>query len=276
MKGLPLKAFEAIERMIKDRFDSISMKFLGLIPTQTKTKNIIFNASKDNIIGLFLKALGSKEPNELEEQTLKTMMRVSNGYLDALRDRSTSRIMHDVDSYVTNQSLKNSPVSVKKIDTIINKEMGKAGNNLKMIVNSESNKAANTGTALQIAKLAENRGEGDPTVFFIIVDDEKTGFYEYILHTLPDRKTPRLWKLSEISASYYQPGGQYPSLSGLHVFCRCRISYLPPDWGFNSDGKVKFIGLGHDEFKVQREKYGLPSVPERPKKKDGRWIYGKK
>lgn len=274
MKGLSLKSFEAIERIIKNRFDTVSMKFLGLIPGKSKTKQIIFSSSKDNIISLFLEALGSKEPNALEEQTLKTMMRISSGYLDALRDRSTSKIMHDIDSHVTTQSLKNEPVSIKKIDDIINKEMDKAGHNLKMIVNAESNKAANTGTALQISKLAESRKEGDPTVFFLIVDDERTGFYEYILHTLPDRKTPRLWKLSEISAAYYKNGEQYPSLSGLHINCRCRLAYLPPNWGFNENGKVKFIGLDHDAFSAQREKYGLPNVPEKPKKKDGQWFYG--
>ena len=97
MKGLSLKAFEAIERMIKNRFDSISMKFLGIVPQPNKTKQIIFNtAPKNSMISLFLQALGSKEPNNLEEQTLKTMMRVSNGYLNALRDRSAAKIMHDV------------------------------------------------------------------------------------------------------------------------------------------------------------------------------------
>jgi hypothetical protein len=259
MQGLSLKAFEAIERMIKNRFDSISMKFLGIVPKPDKTKQIIFNtAPKDSMISLFLEALGSKKPNELEEQTLKTMMRVSNGYLNALRDRSAAKIMHDVDSYVTTQSLKDAPVSVKKIDKIINKEMGKAGSHLKMIANSESNKAANTGTALQIAKLAENRGEKDPTVFFIVVKDDVTGPEEWILHLLPDRKTPRVWKLSELGAEYHKVGDPNPKLPGLHPNCRCKLTYLPQSWGFNEDGKVKFIGFDHDEFKSQREKYGKP------------------
>ncbi len=276
MKGLSLKAFEAIERMIKNRFDSISMRFLGLIPEKSKTKQIVFSTSKDSIVSLFLQALGTKEPNTIEEQTLKTMMRVSSGYLDALRDRSTAKIMNEVNSHAIAQSFKNQPVSVKQVDAIINKEMSKAGNNLKMIVNSESNKAANTGTALQISKIAEEKGEEDPTVFFIIVDDEKTGFYEYILHTLPDRKTPRLWKLSEINSGYFKPGDQYPSLCGLHVSCRCHLTYLAQGYGFNENGKVKFINLEHDEFKNQREKHGLPDVPDRPKQKNGEWVYEKK
>lgn len=258
MKGLSLKAFEAIERLIKNRFDSITMRFLGLIPKAPKDKQIIFTTSKDNMISLFLQALGSKEPNAVEEQTLKTMMRVASGYLDALRDRSASKIMHDIDSYVTNQSLKQAPISVKKIDKIINKEMGKAGSHLKMIVNSESNKASNVGAALQISKLAEQKKIGDPTVFFVVTIDDVTGPEEFILHLLPDHKTPRLWKLSEIGAEYHKVGDPNPKLPGLHPNCRCKLAYLPIGWGFDANGKLKFIGLDHDEFKVQREKYGLP------------------
>jgi hypothetical protein len=259
MKGLSLKAFDAIERMIKNRFDSISMQFLGMVPTKLKSKQITFSTSPEtSMISLFLKALGSQSPNAIEEQTLKTMLRVSNGYLDALRDRTAAKIMHEIESQITNASLKNQKSSTKKIDGIINKEMGRAGTHLKLIVNSESNKAANTGTALQISKLSAEKGEDDPTVFFIVVKDEVTGPEEWILHLLPDRKTPRLWKLSEIGAEYHKVGDPNPKLPGLHPNCRCKLTYLAKGWGFSSEGKVKFISLEHDEFKRQRELYGKP------------------
>jgi hypothetical protein len=49
--------------------------------------------------------------------------------------------------------------------------------------------------------------------------------------------------------------------------CRCKLSYLPKGYGFGSDGRIKFIAKDHDEFKVQREKYGLPEVPQKISKK---------
>jgi hypothetical protein len=259
MNGLSLKAFEAIEAMIKNRFDSISMKFLGMVPKKPKDKIVTFSTSSEpNMISLFLQALGSKQPNAIEEQTLKTMLRVSNGYLDALRDRTAAKIMHEIESQITNASLKNEKASTKKIDKIINKEMGRAGSHLKLIVNSESNKAANTGTALQISRMAEQKGEDDPTVFFIVTIDDVTGPEEFVLHLLPDGKTPRVWKLSELGAEYHKVGDPNPKLPGLHPNCRCKLTYMAPGWGFSSEGKVKFIGLDHDEFKHQREKYGKP------------------
>jgi hypothetical protein len=259
MKGLSLKAFDAIEGMIKNRFDSISMKFLGLVPKAAKEKMITFSTTNEpNMISLFLRALGTKQPNAIEEQTLKTMLRVSNGYLDALRDRTAAKIMHEIESQMTNASLKNQPASSKKINQIINKEMGRAGSHLKLIANAESNKAANTGTALQISKLSSEKGEDDPTVFFIVTIDDVTGPEEFVLHLLPDMKTPRLWKLSEIGSEYHKVGDPNPKLPGLHPNCRCKLTYLAKGWGFNSDGKVKFINLEHDEFKQQRDLYGKP------------------
>lgn len=257
MKGLTLKAFEAIERMIKNRFDSVTMKFLGMVPKPSKSKQITFStSSEENMISLFLQALGSKNPNELEEETLKTMLRVTGGYMDGLRDRTTARIMHDIDSYIQTQSLKKEPASAKQIEKIINTQMSKAGNNLKLIVNSESNKAANTGTALQISKIAEQKGIDDPTVFFVVTIDDVTGPEEFVLHLLPDKVTPRVWKLSELGAEYHKVGDPNPKLPGLHPNCRCKLTYLAKGWGFTAEGKVKFISLDWDEFKHQREKHG--------------------
>ena len=258
MKGLSLKAFSAIERIIKDRFDRISMQFLGILPQKDKTKTITFNTTQDSLLSLFLKALGSEKPNKVEEQTLKTLTRVASGYLDALRDRSAARIMHDIDSHVTTQSLRKEPVSIKTIDQVINKEMDKAGKNLKMIVSAETNKAANTGLALQIAQKAEDVKDEDPTVFFHVTVDDVTGPEEFVLHLLLDRKTPRLWKLSEIGAEYHKVGDPNPKLPGLHPNCRCRLAYLPKDYGFDDRGHIKFIALGHDEFIHQREKHPKP------------------
>jgi hypothetical protein len=104
-------------------------------------------------------------------------------------------------------------------------------------------------------------------VFFVIVSDDRTGPYEYILHTLPDKKTPRVWRLSEIIHDYYKPGGQYPSLCGLHPNCRCKLTYLAPGMGFNEDGKITWKGLDWNEFEYQRGIYGLPNVPEKISRK---------
>lgn len=257
MEGLTDKAAKAIEKLIKAKFNAISLKILGFIPQIGKEKNVVFTTSRSNLISLFLQALGSRDPNKLEEETLKVLLRIASGYIDGLRDRTSSRIINDVDTYVRSASMKQNSVSMSKINEIVNGEMDKAQKHLKLIANAESNKALNTGTALQISKMAEEKGEEDPTVFFVVTIDDVTGPEEFVLHLLPDRKTPRVWKLSEIESGYHKVGDKEPKFAGLHPNCRCKLTYLAPGWGFK-DGKVAFIGLEHDEYESQRGQYGLP------------------
>lgn len=258
MRGLSSKAIDAIERLIDSKFDSISLKLLGLMPKQAKDKSIVFSASKNNLMSLFFQALGNRTPNQVEETTLKTIMRVANGYLDSLKDRTKAKVVHEVDSYVKNQRNRKEPIKTKKIGAMIDGEMDKAGKHIKLIANAETNKCINTGTALKISKIAGKRGQEDPTVFFIVTIDDVTGPEEFVLHLLPDRKTPRVWKLSEIGAEYHKVGDPNPKLPGLHPNCRCKLTYLAPGWGFDAKGRVKYIDRDHDEFEEQRKKYGLP------------------
>ncbi len=219
MKGLSLKAVEAIESLIDSNFDSIALNFLGLIPKISKEKKITFSSSRNSLTSLFLESLDTKDPNKSEEDTLKIMLRIANGYIEALKDRTKSKIINSLSGYIKDQNSKDNLISSNKIQEMINLEMGRAKKHFNLIANVETNRAMNTGTALQIAKIAEEKGEDDPTVFFIVTIDDVTGFYEFILHLLPDRLTPRVWKLSEISNDYYKNGKQYPSIFGLHPHC---------------------------------------------------------
>lgn len=258
MKGLSENAANSVAKLIRNKFDAISLRILGFIPKVSKEKRITFSTTRDNIVSLFLQALGSRNPNRLEEQTLKVLLGISSSYIDALRDRTTARVLNDLDAYVRNQNMKKESPSSSEINNIINDQMGKAKNHLKLIANTESNKAVNTGTALNISKIAKDKKEDDPTVFFIVTIDDVTGPEEFVLHLLPDRKTPRVWKLSEIGSEYHKVGDPNPKLPGLHPNCRCKLTYLAKGWGFDAGGKVKYIGPDHDEFASQREKHGLP------------------
>jgi hypothetical protein len=258
VQGLSAKSLKSLENTLKSKFDRLSLRFLGLIPRRIEEKHVIFKTSKENLISIFLRSLGTRNPNKLEEQTLKTMLNVANGYMNSLRDKTVAKVVHDVDSYVRNQKSQDKSISINAINKMVEKEMDKASNHIKLIANAESNKAGNVGTALQIAKIAEERKEDDPTIFFIVTIDDVTGPEEFVLHLLPDEKTPRVWKLSEIGHEYHKVGDPNPKLPGLHPNCRCKLTYLAPGWGFDASGRITYKGPNWDEFKSQRETYGLP------------------
>lgn len=267
MKHLSFLALGKIGDLIEEHFNSIAIKFLGMIPKASKNKRLMFSIEPNSITSLFIEALGTQKPTLAEEDTLKSLLIIADSYVDALKDRTKAQVMNDISAYVSDMGNQNKPINMTKIGNIFEEKMDKAKTHFEMIAGVESNKASNTGTALQIVKVAENSGDSDPTAFFIVTVDDRTGPYEFVMHLLPDGVTPRLWKLSEITSSYFKPGDQYPSLCGLHPNCRCKITYLPPGYGFDDKGKIKFIALGHDEFKAQRAKHGLPKVPSKISRK---------
>lgn len=258
MKGLTVKAVEAIEEMVGTQFDKIGMDFLGLVPKISKTKKIVFSTARNSLTSLFLQALGSRNPDKTEEEMLKVLLRIANNYVEALKERTQARVVQNINSYVLDQNSKKGSVKKEKVAKIYSEEMDKAKKHFKLIANSESNKVTNMGTALQISKVGASNGEEDPTVFFVVTIDDVTGPEEFVLHLLPDRKTPRVWKLSEIGNEYHKKGDSNPKFAGLHPNCRCKLTYLAKGYGFDEDGKVTYIKKDYDELIEQREKHGLP------------------
>lgn len=262
MRGLSLKTIKEIKKIIESKFDLFNLMLLGILPKDKKQidggKKMYFTTSKHkNLIELFIDALDDK-PNKAEEIVLKKILSGAKGYVDSLKEKTIARIIHDLDSYVTEQSQKKEPIDKGVFDSIINQNMKRSGNHFKMIANTESNRAVNYAVSLQIKKIAKDKKIDDPVVFFVVTIDDVTGPEEFVLHLLPDRKTPRVWKLSELSYGYHKKGDPNPSIGGLHVNCRCKLTVLMPGFGFDKDGKVRYVGPDHDEFKVQRNKYGLP------------------
>lgn len=273
MKGLTVKAVEAIEQMVGTKFDEIGMEFIGLVPKISRTKRIVFSTARNSLTSLFLQALGSRNPSKSEEEMLKVLLRIANNYVEGLKERTQARVVQNINSYVMDQNSKREPIKKNKISKIYNDEMDKAKKHFKLIANSESNKVTNVGTAMQIAKVGESNGEDDPTVFFVVTIDDVTGPEEFVLHLLPDRKTPRVWKLSEIGNEYHKKGDHNPKFAGLHPNCRCKLTYLAKGYGFDKNGKVTYIGKDHNELIWQRERHGLPREEDIKKaiQRNGKW-----
>lgn len=220
MNGLSLVIINAISRLIGKQFDQTTMGLLGIIPQYNpRYKRIILTSNQNSLTTLYAKALGSKTINQSEEEVLKTSLRIAHGYMEALKERTIATTLMSANAYAQERKLQKEPVRPSQIKKIIEESVLKSQSHLKMIVNSESNKVINTGMALQIAKIGDALGDEDPTVFFHVTIDDVTGPEEFILHLLPDRKTPRLWKMSEIATHYHKKGDPTPSYSGLHPNC---------------------------------------------------------
>jgi hypothetical protein len=258
MFSLNTQTIKALENYIQNKFDKISIDFLGILPNFVKDKKIVLSIGNNSLTSLFLQALGTRNPNRVEENTLKSLISIANKYLESIKDKTTAKIISDIDGYVREQSLSDQPISRNKMGNLIIDGLKESKKQIELTIGAESQKSINVGSALQIKKVAESREIEDPVVYFNVTIDDVTGDEEFKLHLLPDRKTPRVWLLSELKGGYHRRGDKEPKLSGLHPLCRCKLLILLPNWGFDEDGHIKYKGNDWDEFKYQREKFGLP------------------
>jgi hypothetical protein len=267
MFGVNQKILDLIEQIIGTQFDSFLVDFLGIVPKIDKNKRFKLHSKKDSLTSLFIRSLGNKIPNKEEEQVLKTQLRVAAGYVEALKVRTQTRTAQAVNAYAQEQSLKKEKVRPSDIRKIIVKEMDGSQNHVKLIVNAESNQCRGTATALQIVRVASDNDDKDPNVFFNVVIDERNDPETYRLHLLPDRLTPRLWKISDLGAEYHKKGDPTPKLQGTNPNCRCHLTFLPKGFAFNESGKIAWKSSDHDEYKFQKDNYPPVSQLEEIKKK---------
>jgi hypothetical protein len=261
MKGLSLKAIQDLEKLISKKFDKLGLDFLGMVPKITKSKRIIFKTAKTSLTSLFLQALNSRTPNKLEEEVLKSMLRMADGYIQALKDKTKTNLIHSINSYVMDKNSKTETVRMTDIKKIMEDGMKKAGNHFKLIANAETNRAVNTGTALQISKVGESLGIKDPTVFFIVVRDERSDPETIRLHLLPN-EINRVWKLSELGNEYHKKGDHNPKVQGTNPNCRCHLTILAPGFTISGLNRVSFKALNWDEYAYQKEVFGHPETYE--------------
>ena len=252
MYGISSSGKEAIEVAISKMFDSLAYKFLGNIPKLQNKSPFYGSQSPFSLAHIFVQALDNKEPNHIERDVLRSILSSSYGYIEGLKNKTSSNVTEAVDALVKESKLKNEYVSSAQVADIISAEMDKARSHMKLIAEAETTKTRNMGHTMEILEDAKNEGIEDPTVFFIVVRDGLLCGECKRLHMLDDGITPRVFKMSELSMGYHKRGEDRPSACGEHPHCRCSLSQLMPGWGFKA-GYVSFIGQNYDEYKQQRD-----------------------
>jgi hypothetical protein len=251
MYGISSSSKEAIGIAIEKMFDKLAYDLLGNVP-KLRNKSPFFGSSPINSLAhIFIQALGGKEPNFVERDVLRSILNSSHGYIEGLKNRTSSNVMESVDALVKEAKIRNSQgVTSELLMNVIGQQMDKARSEIKLIAEAESTKTRNIGHTMEIASNSVNQGIADPTVFFIIV--RASACEEcYRLHMLPDRVTPKCYKMSELSMGWHKRGEDRPSACGEHPNCHCTLNQLSPGWGFK-DGWISFVSQDHDEYEAQR------------------------
>src|SRR5271167_1959143 len=169
MYGLSSSSKEAITLAIHKMFDTLAYKLLGNIP-KLREKSPFFGSSNPfSLAHIFIQALGNREPNFLERDVLRSILNSSYGYIEGLKNRTSSNVTEAVDALVKEAKVRSSHVAASEVAEIISSEMEKARNNMKLIAEAETTKTRNMAHAMEIVSDAKEQGIEDPTVFFIVV-----------------------------------------------------------------------------------------------------------
>jgi hypothetical protein len=250
MKGISASGKKVIERSLDKLFDGAAY---GLLGPFGRGKSILFTSKSPNLTlaHLFVQAMRNREPNLSERDLLKGLLGTSLNYITALRDRTKASVIDRLDGAIRTGTGKLTTNEFKKI---VREEMEKSRKHLQMIAESETTKVRNHGAAMDILKVGESIGAKDPVCYFVVVHDDKTCKYCIKNHLRDDELTPKVFRFSEIKHSYLstveRKAGDV-STHGQHPHCRCTLVMLSPGFGFK-DGRVTYIGMGHDELASQR------------------------
>src|ERR1700688_1187256 len=218
MYGISSSGKEAIAIAVEKMFDALAYKLLGNIP-KLRNKPFFGSSPVFSLAHIFIQALGGKDPNHIERDVLRSILNSSYGYIESLKNKTSSNIAESVDAVVKEAKVRNSYVTANQVTEIISSEMEKARNNMKLIAEAETTKTRNMAHTMEIVGKAKEQGVEDPTVFFIIVRDGQACSECVKLHMMDDGVTPKTYKMSEISMGWHKRGDDRPSACGEHPHC---------------------------------------------------------
>lgn len=124
----------------------------------------------------------------------------------------------------------------------------------KTIVTTELNRASNWGS---MDAIVINNPDKEPNEILVYKQGPKDGAtcdHCYKFWFLDDKKTPRVYRLSELMANGSNIGRKQrdwaPTVDSTHPNERHILHELKPGWGF-SNGELEYIGKDHDQHALQ-------------------------
>ena len=253
---LPKKAVKAVSSIVSSIFDRAKKRFLGKEVSGYGIKFIpvthpVQHRQDLSLRGIFDSAARAEGmvPNE------KLYTEVERGvedYFDAHEKLATAKVLNALQSYLhdaeTGKSQKNPH---KELGNVLSDVLDKVSDDVQKVVDTESTRAKNYSTLDAIGKISAVVGVSDPVVYFAGPVDGHTCDNCLKFFFLEDKKTPRVWKVSELKNGYFKKGDITPCVGALHPHCRHALCSILPGYGFKN-GKLEFIEPGYDVFKEQR------------------------
>lgn len=276
------KIEDAIEKYVKETFNGLRLNLLG---SEGINKAFAFSLKKlkydpqTTLDSMFYVANSANNPDLKDIQTLKDsevlerIKKVSDQYIAQLEEKTIADVKAAVSSYYNDAHLQ-AQIENKSIEEVLqekrdileslqerlNEIKDRINRSVQVLVDNEIHTAQNYGAMEGIIAAAKAIGIEDPTVCKLGVLDDVRCKHCWRLWTLPDKVTPKVYKLSELQASPGHWKNPAASLSPTHPNCRDVLITIMPGFGFDGNGKIVYKGKDPstgelwDEYKHQKSK----------------------
>lgn len=242
-------AIRVIEKAVDLAFDRAKARILG---PQAVSKRVAIGFLRElSLPGLFESA-AREEGYKPDAPTLQQLLKIAGGYIDATRETVKSRTIKEVTAFLQEAHASGVRTDLKTVlGGKLTEVFGDAVVSMRRIIDTEANNVKNVGILDGIVRINGATGIEDPMVYWVGVNDASRCEECWRLYTMPDRMTPRVYRLSEVGHGYHKKGEDQPKLGGCHPNCRCTMASIMPGYGFVG-GRIAYIGKDHDEFAKQR------------------------
>ncbi len=150
---------------------------------------------------------------------IKSITSVTDAYIVASREKFKAKTLAEVEAQLKNASAKDTYNLEQELNEALTEIFDRAHGEAKQILDTEIHKAKTIGINDSVVEFAKEQGEDDPSVYALTRMDGKVCKYCKDFYELDDG-TPKVYKLSELSAGYMDKKDPEPVLPGMtHPNC---------------------------------------------------------
>ncbi len=231
------KASDTIQTLVESLFSTLKRKYIK------PQKSLQFT-----IVGLqdVYKSAVTSHGGVASAEVADGLSDVASSYIDVTKAKTHAALLQELAASNLEE------ISSAELESKISKVFETAVLDVQRTMTTEVQRARSVGILEGIGHVSARLDDSDPTVVFITKKDNHVCNECLELHVMSDGRTPKAWRLSEVSSSYHVRGGAMPSYLGLHPHCRCSLTYIPKGYGFRN-GSLAYIGEGYDLYEDQRK-----------------------
>lgn len=204
----------------------------------------------DTIEGMFKFALtmlygpGAKA----DEDHIQDIAEITGNYIDSHKLKVKNKILDGV------KKAKNTQEATKHIKNTLEE----SEKYISMLVANEGRVAQAYAERSGISQIGADIGVDDPIVCKLgVIDSKMCANCRKLWHSDDNVYIPKVYKLSELRDGYMKvKKGEdpYPTIGPSHPNCRHTLTMVPPDFGFDEKGYIRFKSFGYDAYKEQKKK----------------------